>query len=179
VGAVGVSVVSASECVGLWRRTLLVEADGSRDTGTDVTWLQGVTAFVDSRGFAGTLSDDGGVFEWHRTVDVEAPGSPDVGEMRWEENTLVETGVHADYVEHWVRDEGEPTPCWAVFLTGPRGDPGLLMRVGNRFGFAGAGAVVIGDIGSPEWAGIAIGEDTVRSDDVLWTIGRREGIGKT
>ena len=27
--------VDASDCAGLWRRTLLIEADGSRDTGTD------------------------------------------------------------------------------------------------------------------------------------------------
>lgn len=172
------SVVVASDCVGLWRRTLLVEADGSRDTGTEVTWLQGVTAFVDSRGFAGTLEDDGGVFEWHRAVDVEAPGLLDVGEMRWEGDTLVETGVHADYVEHWVRDDVAPTPCWAVFLTGPDGVPGLLLRVGDRFGFAGAGRVVIGEVGSSGWAGFVVGEDTVQTDDMLWTIDRREGIGK-
>ncbi|PRC42198.1 hypothetical protein C6A85_000000111745 [Mycobacterium sp. ITM-2017-0098] len=170
------SAVAASDCIGLWRRTLLVEADGSRDTATDVTWLQGVTAFVDSRGFAGTLEDNGGVFEWHRAVDVEAPGPPDVGEMRWEGDTLVETGVHADYVEHWVRDNVAPMPCWAVYLTGPDGGPGVLLRVGDRFGFAGAGQVVIGEVGSPEWACYVTGEDTVQANDVLWTIERREGI---
>lgn len=169
------SGVRVSDCVGLWRRTLLVEADGSRDTGTGVTWLQGESAFVDSRGFAGTLTGDGGVFEWHRTVDVEATGAPDVGEMCWQGKTLVETGVHTDYVEHWVRDEVESTPCWALFLTGPHSVPGLLLRVGNRFGFAGASRVVIGDVGSPAWAGIATGEDTVQANDVRWMIERREG----
>ena len=28
-------------------------------------------------------------------------------------STLVETGVHADYVEHWVRDDGPASPRWA------------------------------------------------------------------
>jgi hypothetical protein len=171
-----VSAVLASDCVGLWRRTLLVEADGSRDTGTDVTWLQGITAFVDSRGFAGTLHDSDGVFEWRRSVDLEPPASPDFGEMRWEESTLVETGVHADYVEHWVRDSIPQTPCWATFLTGPDGGPGLLLRVGTQFGFAGAGHVVIGEVGAPEWVAVEVGPNTVRANDVLWTIERREGI---
>src|ERR1700759_3005473 len=105
MGAVVVSSVTVSECAGLWRRTLLVEADGSRDTGTDVTWLQGITAFIDSRGFAGTLSQCGDVFSWHRTIDRQPPGPyPDEGSMRWRDGLLVETGVHTDYVEHWVRD---------------------------------------------------------------------------
>lgn len=173
------SAVRASDCVGLWRRTLLVEADGSRDTGTEVTWLQGITAFVDSRGFAGTLRDDGGVFEWQRAVDLQAPSPPDIGEMRWDEGTLVETGVGADYVEHWVRDDVAPVPCWAVFLSGPEGAPGLLLRVGTRFGFAGAGRVEIGEVGSPRWADIETGEGTVRADDVLWMVKRREGMTNT
>ncbi|MCZ0726535.1 hypothetical protein [Mycolicibacterium iranicum] len=168
--------VRASDCVGLWRRTLLVEADGARDTGTDVTWLQGVTAYVDSRGFAGTLRDEGGVFEWRRTIDLTPATEPDIGEMRWEQGTLVETGVHADYVEHWARDDAERRPCWAVFLTAPDGGPGLLLRVGARFGFAGAGAVVMGEVGGREWDGIDAAADTVRANGVLWTVDRREGV---
>ena len=79
------TAVLASDCAGLWRRTLLIEADGSRDTGTDVTWLQGITAYVDTRGFAGTLSQSDNVFEWHRSVDLEPPGPfPDAGSMHWE-----------------------------------------------------------------------------------------------
>lgn len=170
------SPVLASDCVGLWRRTLLVEADGSRDTGAGVTWLQGITAFVDSRGFAGTLLDSDGVFEWRRNVDLEPSASADIGEMRWEDDTLVETGVHADYVEHWVRDDTPQTPCWACFLAGPDGQPGLLLRVGTQFGFAGAGRVVIGKVGAREWGAVDVGQRTVRANDVLWTIERREGI---
>ncbi|MDA2894565.1 hypothetical protein PDG61_26895 [Mycolicibacterium sp. BiH015] len=168
--------VRASDCVGVWRRTLLVEADGSRDTGTDVTWLQGVTAFVDSRGFAGTLHDEDGIFEWRRTIDLTPTAEPDVGEMRWEEGTLVETGVHADYVEHWVRDDAASGPCWAMFLTGPDGGPGLLLRMGTRFGFAGAGAVVVGEVGGREWEGIDAAAHTVRANGALWTIDKREGV---
>ncbi|MDG4664697.1 hypothetical protein [Mycobacterium sp. 236(2023)] len=172
------STVRASDCVGLWRRTLLVEADGTRDTGTDVTWLQGVTAFIDSRGFAGTLHDSDGVFEWRRPIDLDPASAPDFGEMHWEGNTLVETGVYADYTEHWVRDDVPQTPCWAYFLTAPDGGPGLLLRVGGRFGIACAVKVVMGEVGGPEWRDIEIGQDCVRANGVLWTVDGCEGIAK-
>ena len=42
------TAVLVSDCVGLWRRTLLIDADGTSDTGTDVTWLQGITAYIDT-----------------------------------------------------------------------------------------------------------------------------------
>ena len=58
--------VLMTECNGLWRRTLLIATDGSHDTGTGVAWLQGITAYVDTRGFAGRLSQHGDVFEWQR-----------------------------------------------------------------------------------------------------------------
>ncbi len=101
------SAVLMSSCAGLWRRTLLIEADGSRIAGGDVRWLQGDSVYIDSRGFGGTLGQRGDVFEWQRMVDLEPPGPfPDEGAMHWDGGTLVETGVHADYVEHWVRDDG-------------------------------------------------------------------------
>ena len=102
--------VLMTECNGLWRRTLLIATDGSHDTGTGVAWLQGITAYVDTRGFAGRLSQHGDVFEWQRQIDVEPPGHfPDAGRMRWEAGTLIEVGVHQDYVEHWVRQDGPAT----------------------------------------------------------------------
>ena len=108
--------VIMTECSGLWRRTLLIESDGSHDTSTGVAWLQGITAYVDTRGFAGRLSQHGDVFEWQRLIDIGPPGPfPDAGRMRWESGVLVEVGVHADYVEHWVRQDGPVAPCWALF----------------------------------------------------------------
>jgi hypothetical protein len=176
VGAGDVTDVLISDCAGLWRRTLLVEADGSRDTGTGVVWLQGITAYVDSRGFAGTLAQSGSVFEWHRAVDVQPPGPfPDVGEMRWESDVLVETGVHADYVEHWERDDAPHEPRGALFLVGPDGTPGLLVRVGGRFGFAGAGTVLLDEVGGARWQALDIDVDTVEADGVRWTVHRTEG----
>ncbi len=70
-----------ADCTGLWRRTLLVEADGSRDTGTNVQWLQGISMFVDLRGpggegFAGLLSRRDDVFEWAAWSTCSHPAYP-------------------------------------------------------------------------------------------------------
>jgi hypothetical protein len=137
-----------TECRGLWRRTLLIDTDGSRDETADVRWLQGITAFVDLRrprplrdlseqdGFAGWLSQSGDVFTWSRFAGLQPQGSPDEGRMSWDGDTLIDIGVHADYVEHWVRDDAPTEPCWALGLSSVAGDEALLVRVGGRFGWA-------------------------------------------
>lgn len=167
-----------SDCAGLWRRTLLIESNGARDVSTSVTWLQGITGYVDSRGFAGTLHQRGDVFEWLRDVDLEPPGPfPDAGSMRWEGRTLVETGVHENYVEHWVRDEVSAEPCGALFLTAPDGANGLLVRVGPQFGWGGGGEVVIDEVGMSRWGALDIDVvgHQVQSNGVRWFIERSEG----
>jgi hypothetical protein len=167
-----------ADCAGLWRRSVLIEADGSRDTSAGVLWLQGITAYVDSRGFAGRLGQRGDVFEWRRDVDLEPPGPfPDAGTMHWDGDVLVETGVHEQYAEHWVRDEAPAAPCGAVFLHAPDGADGLLLRVGASFGWAGAGAVVIGDVGGSQWNELEIESsgDDVRAAGVRWGVAEREG----
>jgi hypothetical protein len=139
--------VQMTECSGLWRRTLLIDADGSRDVGTDVAWLQGISAYVDTRGFAGRLSQHGDVFEWQRLIDVQPPGPfPDAGRMRLEASVLIEVGVHEAYVEHWVRTDGPVTPCWALFA-----QDAILLRAGSQFGWADSNGVVIGAISGPQW----------------------------
>jgi hypothetical protein len=171
------STVLMTGCTGLWRRTLLVEADGTRDTGTDVEWLQGTSAYVDSRGFAGRLVQQGDIFEWSRPIDTQPPPAfPDAGRMHWEAGTLVEVGVHADYTEHWVRDLGPTTPCWAVFLRF-RQDDALLMRVGGLFGWADRSGVVLGSVGGPEWTALApcMSGDDLEANGARWSIDQSEG----
>ncbi|WP_319457851.1 MULTISPECIES: hypothetical protein [unclassified Mycobacterium] len=172
------TVPSLPQCTGLWRRTLLIGADGSHDTSADVRWLQSISGYVDSRGFAGTLHQRDDVFAWHRDVDLEPPGPfPDAGAMRWDGDVLIETGVHEHYVEHWVRDEGPRTPSGAVFLSAPDGAAGLLVRVGDLFGWAGAGTVLIDTVGGPRWNALAIevSDDHVQANGVHWNIERSEG----
>lgn len=158
--------VRMSECTGLWRRTLLIDADGSRDTSSDVRWLQGLTAFVDLRtpvpanpaaqdGFAGWLRQSGEVFTWDRFTGLQPVGEfPDEGRMHWDDGVLVETGVHADYVEHWVLHP-VAGPRWALTLAGPDGARALLLRVGDLFGWAahtGAGTEIsLGAVTGQRW----------------------------
>jgi hypothetical protein len=173
--------VLLAECAGLWRRTLLIDADGSQHTGGGVRWLQGITAYVDSRGFAGRLQQTGEVFEWHRDVDLGPPGAfPDAGAMHWDGDILVETGVHEDYEEHWVRDEGPTGARGAAFLRGSNGAAGLLVRVGDLFGWAGTGsegAVVIGAVDGPKWDELAItlSDNEAHVNGMRWNIERSEG----
>ena len=157
-----------ADCAGLWRRTLLIETDGSRDTSADVRWLQGITAFVDLRrprprtdlsaqdGFAGWLSQDGDVFQWSRFANLQPPGPfPDAGRMSWDGDTLIEVGVHADYAEHWVRDATPVSPCWALTLCHADGGEALLLRVGDLFGWAQRVAarveISLGSIDGSSW----------------------------
>jgi hypothetical protein len=170
-----------ADCAGLWRRTLLVDADGSRDTTTDVRWLQGITAYVDSRGFAGSLGQRGDVFEWARSIEVQPADLPDAGRMSWDGDILVEVGVHADYVEHWVRDQAPASPCWALTLSAGAADEALLLRVGRFFGWAcridGRAEVVVGEVDGPDWT--ELGANTHGSElhvnGVRWSIKESEG----
>lgn len=170
--------VMAAECAGLWRRTLLIEADGSRDIGTDIAWLQAGSAYVDSRGFGGELVQRGTVFSWRRDVELVPSGpAPDEGEMRWEGDTLIETGVHEDYVEHWVREVGPTTPRGGFFLRAPDGGQAILVRVGPIFAWLGAGEVVIDTVGGPRWAALAIDLEgqQIQANGVRWVVERTEG----
>jgi hypothetical protein len=187
-----------AQCAGLWRRTLLIEADGSRDSGTNVVWLQGLSLFVDVRGpgegFAGQLDQRLDVFEWTRLVDLQPPGLPDAGRMSWAGDTLVEVGVHADYTEHWEREPGQVEPCWGLRVSGSDDAVGLLVRVGERFGWAyrraGMADVALGEITGSSWR-ITVSADSSRvgtkvnprltsgqlrvDDDFAWEIKENEG----
>jgi hypothetical protein len=119
----------------MWRRSLIVRPDGSRDATTRVQWLQGGGVYIDLRqpqglpslsnkrgvadlsiedcvvlasqeAFAGQLAFDGNYFHWARHIDFQ-PESPsaDVGSLEWAGDALIERGRDIDYVEHWHRDE--------------------------------------------------------------------------
>ncbi|MCV7364467.1 hypothetical protein [Mycolicibacterium neworleansense] len=173
-----VKAVMASDCAGLWRRTLLIEADGSCDTEAGVTWLQAGSAYVDSRGFGGELIQRGTVFSWRRDIELEPSGpTPDEGEMRWDGETLIETGVHEDYVEHWLRDPGPTVPHGGLFLRATDGSRAVLVRVGPDFGWLDGDEVVIDTVGGPQWTSLAIdleGEQ-IRANGVRWVVERSEG----
>jgi hypothetical protein len=123
-----------SEMPGMWRRALIIHADGARDATSQVRWLQAQNLYVDLRqaaelpdflklrclndlgaedcaqlalqeGFAGRLSFDGDCFEWLRLIDFQPKGQlADAGRLWWEEEILMEAGRDVPYVEQWQRD---------------------------------------------------------------------------
>lgn len=167
------TAVSARDCIGLWRRVLLVPAEGPPDTSTDVLWLQGPTGYVDTRGFAGALSQSDDVFSWHRDVDTEPAELPDAGRMHWEDSTLIETGVHERYTEHWVREYGPAEPAGALFLSAGA-ERAVLVRVGRLIGWATAAGALVAD--AERIQGWPCHEDHIVADGVRWTITAREGV---
>jgi len=134
---------------GLWRRSLIVRPDGSRDSMTWVRWLQGRRRFADLRqspavkrfrkvrgrgelrredclelarqeGFAGELAHEGRYFEWRRWIDYQpASGLADAGALELADGVLVERGRDIAYTEHWHRERGPTAPCWALDLERP------------------------------------------------------------
>jgi hypothetical protein len=131
---------------GLWRRSLIVRADGTRDTDSWVRWLQGPRDYVDLRqptgrpdftgahclrdltmkqlewlatqdGFAGQLGADNGIFEWRRDIDFQPPGPAlDRGSLDRDGDVMVETGHHSPYIEHWHLESGPTQPLYAMRL---------------------------------------------------------------
>jgi len=131
---------------GLWRRSLIARADGTRDTDTWVRWLQGPGGYIDLRqpagrpdftgvrclrdltmkqldwlatqdGFAGQLLVDDGVFEWRRDIDFQPRGpTPDRGWLDRDGDVMVETGYHSPYIEHWHSETGRKLPHYAMRL---------------------------------------------------------------
>lgn len=118
----------------MWRRSLIVHADGTRDATAQVRWLQAHSLFVDLRqpaglsdilslrclndldaaqcaqlalqeGFAGCFGVAGDCFEWQRLIDFQPrSGGADAARLWWEEQTLMEQGRDVPYVEYWQRD---------------------------------------------------------------------------
>ena len=97
--------------------------------------------------------------------------------MHWDGETLVETGVHADYVEHWVRDDSPTSPRWAVVLQSADDGAALLLRVGAMFGWACATAVTLAPVGGDQWEALApsLSDGEVRVNGVRWKVVQSEG----
>ena len=141
---------NAAALHGVWRRTLVLEEDGSTDRSTAVLWLQGPSLFADlrqpyglaesvegacldeldrpqllalcgQRAFAGTLLEDQDVFSWVRRIDLHPPAPlPDAGTLHWQGGVLVEEGLHEAYVEHWERVERPTGGAAAALLEDPQ-----------------------------------------------------------
>ncbi len=137
--------IDVADLPGTWRRSLLQDDLGRQDRTTDVTWVQGPSAFGDLRqpasldavratclrhltpgdaallaqqeGFGGILIRQADHFEWVRAIDYQPKGRrPDRGTLTWQGDTLVEAGFDVAYIEHWHRDSGRAIRASAVHL---------------------------------------------------------------
>jgi len=134
------------DLTGLWRRSLIVRADGGRDATSWVRWLQVQSDYADLRqpvgrpdfagvrclrqltrthldwmasqdGFAGRLLVSDGIFEWRRDIDFQPPGpTPDRGWLINEGDVMIEKGYHSPYIEHWHPDSRSESPVYALRL---------------------------------------------------------------
>ena len=103
-------------------------------------WLQGIprmSTHADSVAGWNSVATSSSGTAW--SISSHRAQFPDAGAMHWDGERLVETGVHADYVEHWVRDDGPTSPCWAVVFNPPTTVPPAVarrraVRLGRRDG---------------------------------------------
>jgi hypothetical protein len=158
-------MVSLSDIRGLWRRRLIAWPDGEADTTTEVYWLQGPELYADLRipdrrpqckatclreldrmtlgflarqeGFLGRLVVEDSIGHWERAFDYQPDtGRKDRGHLAFEDDVLVERGVEAPYVEHWVR-EPHSEECMALSLKiDAPSRVGVLILAGDAFMYA-------------------------------------------
>ena len=134
--------------LGVWRRTLLCTPERA-DTTSWVHWLQTEHWHGDLRvpangnrrqaqGFGGLTSvtrpatAQPEVCTWHRRIDLEPPGpAPDEGHMVFDgDDRVVETGLHAPYLEVWERVPESLGPTLAL-ARGPEHAPELFLLAGR------------------------------------------------
>ncbi|KUI33521.1 allophanate hydrolase [Mycobacterium sp. IS-1496] len=147
-----------------WRRSAIALPGSPVDVSGDVEWLQAGDLYIDLRtpadmpviagtsldtltradlaalcaqqGFAGRLVADDGTWTWQREIDLHpAEVLPDRGRLHLAGDVLVETGIGRDYHEDWSarRIHGPAVELW---LRDEAGRYGMLLRVGDHFGYA-------------------------------------------
>lgn len=95
-------------------------------------------ALAMQEGFAGRLRVDGDEAEWLRSIDFRPCPLGDRGRLEAHGNLLIEHGIEARYIEHWQREPvaGEPVSGAALFRSEVDDVPVILVRHGQRFGYA-------------------------------------------
>lgn len=161
--------VSLDSLAGTWRRRWIRWPGRKPDASTHVWWVQsarqygelriprgrpsfaGVRSFgqcskpqllwlATQEGFAGELSESGGVFHWWRDVDFQPfDGRRDVGRLSYEnpgQTVMVEVGAEAPYyTKLWEREAAQPPGTYPPVVTriDRPGGHGLFVGVGHEF----------------------------------------------
>lgn len=170
---------------GVWRRTLLVDVDGARDTESAVYWLQLGALSGDIRApgpgrpaesaFAGTLAVTDGVARWTHELSrgISAGTGPDEGRLTWQDGLLREEGVHAPYLELWECVAHAGPDAWARRI-GEAGRQGIALEIGP-FAFVargnGTGAAaftLLSAVGTAWRVALSLGEGEPIGAEIPW-----------
>jgi hypothetical protein len=158
-------VVTLASLAGTWRRRWVRKPDGTVDATTRAWWVQSARQYGDLRiprgrpnfgtvrslqqctrpqllwlatqeGFAGQLTESGGIFHWWRDVDYQPfTGRRDVGRLTYnnaEHTSVTEVGEEEPYTELWERSPAQPGGTWPPVVT-------AIQRPGARGWFVGVG----------------------------------------
>jgi hypothetical protein len=160
--------VSLASLAGTWRRRWIRRPDGTVDATTRVWWVQSARQYGDLRiprgrpdfggvrslqqcnrqqllwlatqeGFAGQLTESGGVFHWWRDVDYQPfTGRRDVGRLTYdnaEQLSMTVVGAEEQYTELWERSSAQPGGNWPPVVTPVQrpGAHGWFVGVGEQF----------------------------------------------
>lgn len=145
--------VSLAELSGVWKRSLLIDEAGKKDTESRVFWLQSAKLCGDIRqhllssaladlswndglpfidAFAGELIEISGVFRWEPALSYRGPsGPPDEGRLSWIGKDLREDGVHKNYVEHWVRIARASRKDYALAMRNQGSGRCVVLKIGR------------------------------------------------
>lgn len=167
----GTTMIQLHDLGGLWRRTLIAWPDGRSDTTTEVFWLQGPSFYADLRvpvgrpasagtrclrdldeamlrfmatqeGFFGRFAVADDIGDWQRTFDYRPDnGLGDRGALAFEGDILVERGIDAPYIEHWLR--AGAGDAMALTLATEAGTPGCFVAADDSFIYARGRATVL------------------------------------
>jgi len=90
-------------------------------------------------GFAGHVETVDDVVTWHREIDFQPPSEiPDVGRCRVDKPYMIETGIHIDYSEKWLRIDDGNGQFLAMHSDGDGSEIAdqILVVAGNHFLYA-------------------------------------------
>ena len=134
---------------GVWQRLSIETVDGTRDTTTQVFYLQTPSWYGDIRipgnrpnlraysslkeltyddalalarqqGFSGTAALDNDVCQWHRYIDYQPPSTiRDIGRLSWQGDIMIEDGIDVAYREEWKRIDDGDGDFTAIAISAP------------------------------------------------------------
>lgn len=101
-------------------------------------------------GFAGEFVTSGAEGEWLREIDFQPPAPVrDRGLLEVHADLLIERGIENDYIEHWQRQGATANAVeWSARSLTEDDAPAIVVRHGNRFGFARGRAAPLGGRGT-------------------------------